>query len=404
MPPILTVGIIIFVGLLCGEVLKIIGLPRVTGYILGGVLLNPGLTPIVPGEFVQHSSLITNISLSFITFSVGGTLKYSRVKRLGRVIMWVTLFEAETAFLLVFLGFLVVAPLLIHIPGATMATTYIPLALILGCLASPTDPSASLAVVHEYKAEGEVASTIMGVAAFDDATGIINYSLASVLSLVLITHAPLDITGSVLKAFVTIGGAVLLGTILGMLFNIFSNFFNKETEGSLIVLIFAWLFICFGLAKLCRFDELLSTMTMGVVVVNFNGQSEKIFSMIERYTEEFIFVLFFTLSGMHLEFFAMSEAAILILIYFALRTAGKGLGAWVGAIVSNASPNVRRYTWGGLLPQGGIVVGLALLVQEHAAFSSFAELILNVVIGATVLHEFIGPIASKITLRKSGEI
>jgi len=82
MPSILIIGIIIFVGFLCGEVLKRMGLPKMTGYILGGVLLNPGLFKIVPYDFVDHTDLITNISLSFITFSVGGTLLISKIKNL----------------------------------------------------------------------------------------------------------------------------------------------------------------------------------------------------------------------------------------------------------------------------------------------------------------------------------
>lgn len=404
MPPILLVGIIIFVGFLCGEILKSLGLPKVTGYILGGVLLNPGLFDIIPADFIRHSNLITNISLSFITFSVGGTLRWQKLKRLGRVILWVTLLEAETAFFLVFVGFLCVTPFLTHIPGATMASTYIPIALFMGCLASPTDPSASLAVVHEYKAEGDVSSTIMSVAAADDATGIVNYSLATALAVVLIAHGPTNVSASALQAVVAIFGALSIGVVLGWLFNLLTDFFRKETEGALIVMIFAALFLCFGVAKLLHADELLSTMTMGMVVVNYNRRADTIFTMIERYTEELIFVLFFTLSGMHLEFSALSEAAVMILLFFICRTAGKFLGTWAGATIANAPPNVRRYAWGGLLPQGGIVVGLALLVQQHAAFSAFSELVLNVVIGATILHEFIGPIASKFALGKAGEI
>jgi Kef-type K+ transport system membrane component KefB len=404
MPPILIVGIVILVGFLCGEALKALGLPKVTGYILGGVLLNPGLFNIVPADFIEHSGLITNISLSFITFSVGGTLSFGKLRKLGRVIFSVTIFEAEMAFLLVFAGFLLFLPFLVHMPNATLSATFIPAALLLGCLASPTDPSASLAVVHEYKAEGEVASTVLGAAAFDDALGIINYSFATVVAALLVVHGPLDLSGAAFRTFVAIGGAVLLGIVLGSLFNMFINFFNRETEGALIVAIFAVLFICFGLAKVLEFDELLSTMTMGVVVVNYNRLSEKIFSMIERYTEEFIFVLFFTLSGMHLNFSTLSQAALPILLFFILRTTGKSLGAWGGAVISGADAKVRRYVWGGLLPQGGIVVGLALLIQGHAAFSGFADLVLNVVIGATIVHEFIGPISSKIALSKAGEI
>jgi len=404
MPSILIIGIIIFVGFLCGEVLKRMGLPKMTGYILGGVLLNPGLFKIVPYDFVDHTDLITNISLSFITFSVGGTLLISKIKKLGKTILSITFFEAELAFLMVFVGFLCLAPFLTNIQDATMLSTFIPLSLLIACLASPTDPSATLAVVHEYKAKGEVSSTIMGVAAFDDVLGIVNYSFATVVSIALITHQPLDMATSILNPGIMIGGAVILGITLGIAFNFFTNLFNKETEGALIVVIFALLFICFGLAKYLQFDELLATMSMGIIVVNFNRHSRKIFTMLERYTEEFIFVLFFTLSGMHLKFAVLPQAAILIFTFFILRTIGKVLGTYTGAVLSTASVKVRHYTAGGLIPQGGIVVGLALLMQQEAAFSDISELIMSVIIGATIIHEFVGPITAKIALKKAKEI
>ncbi|MGD2095303.1 MAG: cation:proton antiporter, partial [Phycisphaerales bacterium] len=238
MPSILIVGIIIFVGFICGEILKRVGLPKVTGYIIGGVLLNPGLFKLVPSDFIKHTGLITNISLSFITFSVGGTLLFSKIKKLGKTILSITFFEAELAFLVVFIGFLILTPFLTHIQNASLLSTFIPLSLLIACLASPTDPSASLAVVHEYKAKGEVSSTIMGIAAFDDVLGIINYSFATVIATVLITHQPFDISTSLLRPLVTVGGAILLGIVIGISFNILTNIFNKETEGALIVIIF----------------------------------------------------------------------------------------------------------------------------------------------------------------------
>jgi len=404
MPSILIVGIIVFVGFLCGEALKRFGLPKVTGYILGGVILNPRLLGIIPHNFIEHTSLITNISLSFITFSIGGTLFIPKIKKLGKTILSITFFEAETAFLTVFVGFLCVTPFLTNIQGATMLAVFIPLSLLIACLASPTDPTATLAVIHEYKAKGEVSSTIMSVAAFDDVLGIINYSFATIIALALITHTPFGIASSVSKPLVMIGGGIFLGIVFGVLFNLITNFFKKETEGSLIVVIFAMLFLCFGIARLVDVDELLATMCMGAVVVNFNRNSHKIFNMLERYTEELIFVLFFTLSGMHLNFSVLPQAALLILLFFIFRSAGKFLGTYFGATLSKADAKVKKYTAGGLIPQGGIVVGLALIIHQEPNFSHLSELIMGVIIGATIIHEFIGPLTTKIALKKAKEI
>jgi Kef-type K+ transport system membrane component KefB len=143
---------------------------------------------------------------------------------------------------------------------------------------------------------------------------------------------------------------------------------------------------------------------MGTVVVNFNKKQKLIFKVLERYTDELIFVLFFTLSGMYLDFTVLKTALLLVASFIVLRTIGKISGSVLGAVFSKAPDNVRKYTWGGLIPQGGIVVGLALIMKQNPAFNAFSDLIISVVIGSTIFHELIGPIMAKFSLKKAHEI
>jgi Kef-type K+ transport system membrane component KefB len=404
MNPILTVGLIISFGFICGEIAERIKLPKVTGFILAGVLLNPGFAGFIPKNFSDHTDVVTNISLCFITFSVGGTLLRSKIKQLGKSITFITFFEAEGAFLTVILGFILFGSYIFRLSGVDWQSMFLPLSLLLGALASPTDPSATLAVSHEYKAKGEVSSTIMGVAAFDDALGLMNFSLASAFSIMLIAGRSFDVATSVLGPLIVIAGAALLGVVCGIAFNAVTGFVKREGEGVLIVLIFAFLCLCFGIASYLKVDELLSTMTMGIVVVNFNFRHEEIFRVLERYTEELIFVFFFTLSGMHFQFGIFKMVLIPVFSFAVLRTIGKLWGTRLGAELAHSSPKVKKYTALGLVPQGGIVVGLALLARQNPAFGSLSTIMINVVIGATVIHELIGPVLIKFTLRKAGEI
>jgi len=404
MQSILIVGIIIFAGFVIGEIANKIKLPKVTGYILAGIMLNPDLFNLIPKDFIRHTSLITNISLSFITFSVGGTLLYSRIKKLGKGILFITLFEAEFALIAVLIGFLAITPFFIHIPDATWLTVFIPISLLISSLASPTDPSATLAVVHEYKAKGDVSSTIMGVAAFDDVLGIINYSIAIAIAGAFAFNNNISLTSSILTPLITIGGAIILGTIFGFIFNAITLFIKEDTEGTFIVCLLGLLLLCFGMATLLGVDELMATMTMGAIVANFNSLGNKIFKILERNTEELIFVLFFTLSGMHLNFSVLSTSYILVLFFVFFRVIGKVLGTMVGASISKSSSMVKRYTASGLIPQGGIVIGLALMIKQNHAFDTISDVIITIIIGATIIHELIGPVLAKMALKKAGEI
>ncbi len=400
----LIVGTIILTGFVFGSLAEKVGLPKVTGYIIAGIILNPRLFNIIPVELIQNDKLVTNISLAFITFSVGGTIIFHSLKLMGKKILTITLFEAELAFLFVIIGIIIVSPWFVHIKGASWMSTFIPLGLLMGAMASPTDPSATLAVVHEYEARGEVSSTIMGVAAFDDAFGIMNYSVAVTVAYVLVTGEKLNVVTAVGKPILIILETIALGAAFGWFFNILTDFLKKEKEGTLIVAILAFLSLCFGTAHILQLDELLATMTMGVMVTNFNILRNKIFKILERYTEELIFVVFFTLSGMHLEFSVLRKYYLLILFFVIFRAMGKIVGAMYGAHISKASDKVKKYVAGGLIPQGGIVVGLALLMEQNPAFSDIAQILVSTILGATVIHELIGPVVSKIALEKAGEI
>jgi Kef-type K+ transport system membrane component KefB len=261
-----------------------------------------------------------------------------------------------------------------------------------------------LAVTHEYKAKGPVTSTILGVTAFDDVLGIINFSVATAIAYILMTHEGLSIASSIIRPLGSILGAVLCGTAFGLVFNAVTYLIRRETEGALIVVVLAMLALTFGVARRVGADELLATMTVGAIVVNFNARRQKIFRMLERYTEELIFVLFFTLSGMQLDFSALANNFLLVLFLVLFRGIGKTLGAVAGATLSGAPKKVRHFVAGGLIPQGGIVVGLALLMKQEPAFSEISSVVISVVIGATVIHELIGPVVSKMAIEAAGEI
>lgn len=404
MSSILTIGIILGAGFLLGELVQLIRLPRITGYILAGIILNPQLTPVIADDFARHTDPVIDLALAFITFSVGGTLLWSKLKKMGRTILSITLCEAECAMLVMIAGFYLTTLLLSHYGITALSASPLVLSLLLGVLAAPTDPSATLAVSHQYKAEGEVTSTIMGVAATDDVLGIINFSIGIALARMAATHTAFSIPHSILLPLYEIIGGIGIGALFGLLFNKTTDWFKRESEGELIVLIFAMLGLCYGSARLAHTDELLATMAMGCVVVNFNRHQQKIFAMLERYEEELVFVFFFTLSSVHLDLSVMPSAAVYIGLFVLLRTLGKTLGAYAGARLSSASDKVRRYTFLGLLPQGGIVIGLALIMHRNPDFKSVADLVMAIVIGSTVIHEIAGPIVARIGLRKAGEI
>ncbi|HPA84818.1 MAG TPA: cation:proton antiporter [Deltaproteobacteria bacterium] len=302
------------------------------------------------------------------------------------------------------LGFAGVFFILSHTIGYSRAGMVIVPSILLASLTSPTDPAANLAVIHEYHAKGKVTSTILGVSGLDDILVIINFSIAAAVARMIATTSQLSVHDSVFTPLFVIFGGIITGIVFGAGFNAVNSLIARESEGAIIVYVFALLFLCYGTAGLFGLEELLTSLSMGVVVGNYNFMQEKIIGMIERYTEELIFVLFFTLSGMHLNFSIFPAMLPFVVLYVLLRTLGKYLGAVIGADMARSPKGLGKNVAWGLIPQGGIVIGLALLIGYDPAFSLISEPAIAVIIGATVVHEIVGPMMFKMALVKAGEI
>lgn len=399
----LIIGTLLAVGFALGEIAKKFGLPRVTGYIVAGVLLNPEILHIIPSEFVHATEPITHIALTVLTFAVGGTLAFAPLKELGKGIAFISVGEVGMAVLAVTLSCLVILPFIIPMEGAGFISTYLPLALLFGALASPTDPAVVLSIIRQYKAKGPVSFNVMASAAIGDAIGIVNFSVATTLAAVFITHAAIDASSFLVPAL-SIGGGIFLGVTFGIAFHFLSRLVHSESDGLLFILILATLTLCYGLAKGLDLAYLLATLSMGVTVVNIGRERARIFKLLQDYAEPLIFLLFFTISGLHLDLHLLLKFLPVAVLYVAFRMVGKLSGAYSGASLARASQAVRRYTGWGLIPQGGIVIGLALAVKENPALEPVSAIVLNVIIGATIIHGLIGPLIAKWALQRAGEL
>lgn len=399
---ILSIGLLIFTGYIFGELAEKIKLPKISGYILAGILLNPDLSGIMSHQFVENTDPLLSISLSFITFSIGGSLSAKKLRTTGSKVLLLTVFESFFSFFLVFLFMFLTLYFFIHI----FNSVYVILAIsfVLASLAAPTDPSATLAVIHEYKARGEVSSTMLEIAAFDDIVGIIIYTLVTAFAAFFLGKTEIDFSRTLLELGGGIGGAIVIGGTIGFLFNFIVKLFKEQPEGTLIVLTFGLILLSYGISEYLGFESLLSTIALGAVVTNFNPLSEKIFKLIERYTDELIFVIFFSLSGLKLQLSSITGSYLLIVIYIIARMLGKFSGIYSGCKILKINSKIKRYTAGGLIPQGGIVIGLALLLTKEDIFKETGPIIMGVVIGAALIHEIIGPVSSRLSLKKAGEL
>lgn len=386
--PLFDIGLLLAFGMVAGLLAGRVGLPRVAGYVLAGIAFSPGLL----GEALRldvaaWSPPLTDAALGIIAYLVGGSITTGQLRRMGRLIVTTTLGESLGAVLLV--GLTLSA--LLWSTGAESLS----LALALASVAGTTAPAATVAVMHQYRADGPLTRTLLGVVALDDALGIIVFSLA----LVLLTGSSLLGAGE--RAALEIGGALVLGGVGGWLLARFGHLLREDSLRLPVVL--AALLLTLGLASAVGASALLATLTLGFAARHFQRSGgERLFAPLEA-MEEAVFLIFFTVAGSHFQPGVFAAHPELVAGYVLARLAGKTGGAALGARLGGAPPVVTRWIGFGLAPQAGVAVGLALTLAERPGLGEAGDIVVNVILASVLVNEVIGPLAASLALRRAGE-
>ena len=89
-------------------------------------------------------------------------------------------------------------------------------------------------------------------------------------------------------------------------------------------------------------------------------------------------------------------------LYCGARTVGKLLGVACGAKQANAGYSLQRYGGCGLLAQGSVAVGLALLVLDKD--QQLGQIVSTTIFSSIIIIEILGPLAVRWSIVKSGEV
>lgn len=377
-------------GLALSRLMKLLNLPNVTGYLIAGILIGPFVLKLVTNVDIKSAKIITTTALGFIAFSIGGEFKLSLLKKLGGKIVVITVVQAVMTVLLVLLALLLV-------PGEYR----VPRALLLGAIAAATAPAATLLVVRQYKAKGPVTDTLLPVTAFDDAVGLMIFSLCFALAQAFASGDALTVQAIVLDPLREIGLSLLTGGVMGAVLAFVMRFFKSKANR--LCLMLAAVFACVALSEMWELSSLLTCMMLGAVFANMRSDSVIAMELCEGWTPA-LFMIFFVLSGAELDFSILLTVGIPGIIYIIARSAGKYFGAFTGAAMSHADPKVRKYLGITLLPQAGVAIGMAQMVAASDLPQTLSAQVVTVALFATLVYELAGPVLTKLALAKAGEI
>jgi NhaP-type Na+/H+ or K+/H+ antiporter len=356
-------------------------LPRVSLLVAIGVLFGGDVLDLIPPVLTNQFEIITNIALTMVGFLLGGRLTRASLSNSGRKSGWISLCAA--------LGTVVIVAF-----GLVIFGTPVDIAILLGCIASATDPVATIDTVIGLKAKGPFPRLLLLIVALDDAWGLILFSVGLAI---VSTMNGVDGAGSpAVVAIKEIGGAAILGLLIGLPAAYLTG--RVKPGQPMLAEALGLVFICGGMAIWLDVSFLIASMVMGAVITNLARHHDYPFHAIEDIEWPFM-VVFFVLAGASLEMSALKDIGLIGFTYIIFRVAGKLGGAWLGGRISGADSATRRWMGLALLPQAGVAIGMALLAAN--AFPSHATVFLTAAISTTIIFEIIGPAFTRFAIRRA---
>ena len=408
MQALLSLSIALFAGLMLSRVAKLFKLPAVTAYLVAGIVVGPYLLGAVgvPGlgfismEDIDTYSIIPDVALGFIAFSIGNEFRLSQLKQIGKKATVIGIVQAVFTTLVVdaaLIGLHFMIPDIFPLPAA----------IVLGAIASATAPAATLMVVKQYKAKGPVTDILLPVVALDDAVGLVLFAISFGISKALISGS-VDLISVILEPILEVVGSLLLGLVMGLLFTYFEKFFHSKSKRLSMSVTFVLMTVALSMIEFkvfgvhVAFSSLLVCMMLGTTFCNFCDFSEELMARVDRWTAP-IFILFFVISGAELELSVFTDLFVVLIgiVYIISRCFGKYFGASISARGTKCEPNIVKYLGITLWPQAGVALGMAI---KSAALGTQGDLIANITLFSVLVYELVGPYLTKVALTKAGEI
>ncbi len=376
------VGAVMLLGLLGGNLAKLIKLPKVTGYLLTGLLIGPSVLQLISADVVSSLSLLNDLALGLIMFSIGGVFEIHHIRAIGKKVLWLTIGQS--------VGAIVLTSLALRLVGIDWYP-----AILLGTIGIATAPAATILVIREFQAKGEFTDTLLTVVATSNIICILTFQL-------VYAFGNLGSTENILVVFLRpiyeLGGSLIIGFAVGFIISKWEQRVHDQAE--LLMIILAGVMLVSGLAHSLNLQPLFATLIMGAVTTNLSLMHRLVYIEL-RQIEQPLYIAFFVLAGASLHIEMLPALGLAGICFFIFRVAGKILGIAIVAKWLKLEESIKKYLGMGMIVQAGVAIGLVDLINRNNP--ELGNIITPIVLATVLLYETIGPPIIKYTLFKTKE-
>jgi Kef-type K+ transport system membrane component KefB len=388
-------GFLLLVSFFMGRTFRAVGLPRLTGYIVAGIVAGPSALELLSAGMVRELAPVKGVAVCLIALAAGGEMNLGRMRPLFRTIGWVTVWAIALSSAFSFGALLLLRGWLPFLDGldarATVATC-----AVLGVCITAMSPAVAMALLSELEARGPLARAILGVVVAADLVVIVLFSIVSSAVQPFLGGAS-DLAATARHLAWEIAGSIVAGGLVGALLVVYL----RKVPGGRGLFVLLLCVIMSEVGSRLALDPLLIALAAGILAQNVSqAESSELVHDLEAAALP-VYVVFFALAGAMLNLQLLAQVALPALVLVAARAAGMFLGATAGARRARAEPVVQRWIWSGLLPQAGLALALALLLP--AVLPGFGEDAATLVVGIVGINELLMPVVMRAGLVRAGE-
>jgi Kef-type K+ transport system membrane component KefB len=393
-------GFALIAAALAGDLFERIRLPRITGYLVFGVVCGPFVANIISRPMARELTIVNGLAIALIAFMAGLELNFQRLLPRLRAMIAIGAIQLGVMYTALFaLGWLV-WPWLPILPEAT-GLARVTLAALLATLVVSFSPTVTIAVIADSRARGPLSELVLALVVISDLALIVMFTLAmqAVRWTLGAISAEEDVSLLARLAW-EIFGSFAFGAIVGSLFAFYLRLVGREVTLMLLAL-------CVVLSQVgaaFHFEPLLAALAAGLVVENIappNGDALK--NAVERGALP-VLVVFFAAAGASLHLDALSSIGLIAVAVSAVRFVFVRAAGYLaaGVQVPGVAPEVAQMSWMGLVSQAGVTLGLTIIVASE--FPEWGARVQTLMVSLIALHELIGPVLFRLALARAGEI
>ena len=391
----LAFGYLLLSAYFMGKIVSRFKLPKLTGYIATGIVAGPYVLSLVTIQMGGSLKIVKGVAICILALTAGAELNIKKVRPILATLNSMVFFSIVVGMTILAGVMLLLRPLLPFFDQLSFVQS-LAVCIMLGVALTAMSPAVLMAMVSEMQSDGPVTQVMLAMVVVADLVVIIFYALGSSFAVATIGGG-IDVLQTALAVSWELFGSIAFGLVIGMLIGVYLRSLTKGAS------LFA-VMVCVVVAEIgsrVHLDPLIVMLAAGIWLENFSKADAHALIGDFESAQLPVFLVFFALAGAELDIYALYAVIVPVLIIAVVRAGVFYAGARIACKRTNADAQVTRYAWYGMLPQAGLTLALAILVQK--TFPTFGVQAALILFGVGAVNQAVAPVMLRMVMLRTGE-